>query len=100
MDEYYKKLPCRRCGQVWKWSLDKKSVPFCPRGHGCAKEELITKDSKMKFIRHSIDGTKIEVEIHDDSSLDEVLEEFQNFLRACGYMIEYNQCLVLGDMDK
>ena len=48
----------------------------------------------MKFSKHDISGTKIEMEIPDDSSLDEVLEEFQNFLRACSYTIEYNQCLV------
>ena len=32
------------------------------------------------------------------ASMDAVLEEFQNFLRACGYVIEYNQCLVLENM--
>ena len=31
--------------------------------------------------------------------MDAVLEEFQNFLRACGYVIEYNQCLVLENME-
>jgi len=40
------------------------------------------------------------MEVHDDSTLDEVLEEFQNFLRACGYVIEYNQVLTIEDMDK
>jgi len=46
------------------------------------------------------DRTKIEMEVHDESTLDEVLVEFQNFLRACGYVIEYNQCLILEDIDK
>ena len=32
----YKELPCRRCGRVWKWAFDKKSVPYCPEGYGCA----------------------------------------------------------------
>ena len=54
----------------------------------------------MKFIQHQDNGTKIKMEIDNHASLDEALEEFQNFLRACGYMIEYNQCLVLEDMDK
>ena len=45
------------------------------------------------------DRTKIEMEVHDESTLDEVLVEFQNFLRACGYVIEYNQCLVLENME-
>jgi hypothetical protein len=35
------------------------------------------------------------MEVHDESSLDEILEEFQNFLRACGYVIEYDQHLGL-----
>jgi hypothetical protein len=34
----YKELPCRRCGRVWKWAFDKKSVPYCPEGYGCTKE--------------------------------------------------------------
>jgi hypothetical protein len=47
-----------------------------------------------------MNGTKVEMEIHDDSSIPEVLEEFQNFLRACGYVIDYNKVLDLIDMDK
>ena len=54
----------------------------------------------MKFSRWDENGTKIEMEIHDESTIDEVLEEFQNFLRACGYVIEYNQCLILEDIDQ
>ena len=53
----------------------------------------------MKFSRWDENGTKIEMEVHDDSTLDEVLEEFQNFLRACGYVIEYNKVLTIEDMD-
>ena len=34
----YKELPCRRCGQLWKWALDKKSTPYCPEGYGCSEE--------------------------------------------------------------
>lgn len=54
----------------------------------------------MKFVKQDPNGTKIEMEIHDDSSIDEVLEEFQNFLRACGYFIDYNKVLDLIDMDE
>ena len=54
----------------------------------------------MKFSRWNERGTKVEMEVHDDSTLDEVLEEFQNFLRACGYMIEYNKVLTIEDMDQ
>jgi hypothetical protein len=54
----------------------------------------------MKFIKCSDDGTRIEVEIHNHSTLDEVLDEFQNFLRACGYVIEYNKVLCIADMDE
>ena len=54
----------------------------------------------MKFTRQHSDGTKVEIEITEHASMDTVLEEFQNFLRACGYVIEYNQVLCLEDMDK
>lgn len=54
----------------------------------------------MKFSRQDQYGTKIEMEVHDDSTLDDVLEGFQNFLRACGYVIEYNKVLTIEDMDK
>jgi hypothetical protein len=51
----------------------------------------------MKFIKTeryaNQDRVKIEVEVHDESTLFEVLGEFQNFLRACGYRIEYNKVL-------
>lgn len=58
----------------------------------------------MKFIKEDRYAnqarTKIEMEVHDESTLDEVLEEFQNFLRACGYVIEYNKVLTIEDMDQ
>ena len=54
----------------------------------------------MKFSRWDEHGTKIEMEVHDDSTLDEVLEEFQNFLRACGYTIEYNRVIAMVNMDE
>jgi hypothetical protein len=54
----------------------------------------------MKFSRCSDNGTKIEIEVADHSTIDEVLDEFQNFLRACGYTIGYNKVLELIDMDE
>ena len=54
----------------------------------------------MKFSRCSDDGTKIEIEMAEHAPMDNVLEEFQNFLRGCGYVVEYNQCLVLENMDE
>lgn len=54
----------------------------------------------MKFSRENYHGAKIEIEISDECALDEVLEEFQNFLRACGYVIEYNKVLAVVDMDE
>jgi len=54
----------------------------------------------MKFTHQHNDGTKIEIEMGEHASIDATLEEFQNFLRACGYVIEYNYCLVLENMDK
>lgn len=58
----------------------------------------------MKFIKSdqyaSQCRTKIEMEVHDESTLDEVLKEFENFLRACGYVIEYNKVLDLVNVDE
>jgi hypothetical protein len=54
----------------------------------------------MKFTHQHSGGTKIEIEMAEHAPMDNVLEEFQNFLRACGYVIEYNQCLILEDMDE
>ena len=58
----------------------------------------------MKFIKSdryaNQDRTRIEMEVHDECTLDEVLEEFQNFLRACGYTSEYNKVLTIMDMDE
>ena len=56
-------------------------------------------DYIMKFSKN-INGTKIEMEIDNHASLDDVLDEFQNFLRACGYIIEYNKVLTIEDMDE
>jgi len=54
----------------------------------------------MKFIQRQDNGTEIEMKIDDHASVDEVLEEFQNFLRACGYVIEYDKVLDFVDMDQ
>ena len=58
----------------------------------------------MKFIKEdryaNQNRTKIEMEVHDESTLDEILDEFQNFLRACGYVIEYNKTLDLVNIDE
>jgi len=53
----------------------------------------------MKFSKWNEHGIKVEIEVPDYSTLDEVLEEFQNFLRACGYTIEYNKILDIVDME-
>lgn len=54
----------------------------------------------MKFSRWDEHGTKIEMEVHNESTLDKVLEEFQNFLRACGYVIEYNKVLDIVEINQ
>lgn len=54
----------------------------------------------MKFSRWNEHGTKVEMEIHDESTLGEVIEEFTNFLRACGYTIDYDKTLDLVDTDE
>lgn len=46
----YKELPCRRCGRVWKWALDKKSEPYCPEGYGCTVEGPSVKESLEKIL--------------------------------------------------
>lgn len=53
----------------------------------------------MKFTHQHSDGTKIEIEMAEHASMDAVLEEFQNFLRACGYVIEYDKVLCVVSMD-
>ena len=47
----YKELPCRRCGRVWKWALDKKSEPHCPEGYGCTAEGPSIKELFDEVIR-------------------------------------------------
>lgn len=58
----------------------------------------------MKFIKteHYANQVraKIEMEVHDENTLSEVLQEFTNFLRACGYVIDYNKVLDLVDVDE
>jgi len=49
----------------------------------------------MKFTHQHSNGTKIEIEMLEEPSIDAVLEDFQNFLRACGYVMDYNNYLVL-----
>ena len=55
----------------------------------------------IKFSNYDADsGTNIEVSVHDNSTLEEVLVEFQNFLRGCGYVILYDQSLELVYIDE
>jgi len=54
----------------------------------------------MTFSKQYENGTQVRFEICDDLTLPEVLEEFQNFLRACGYTIEYNKVLDIVEMDE
>ena len=53
----------------------------------------------MKFTHQHSDGTKIEIEMSENASMDVVLGEFENFLRACGYVIEYDKALCVVSMD-
>jgi hypothetical protein len=54
----------------------------------------------IKFIKFEEDTfTRIEFQISDESNLSEVLETIVLFLRASGYMIEYNKTLDLVDID-
>ena len=63
----------------------------------------ILKEKKMiRFTKHDEGGmlSRIEFQISDESSLDEVLEAMTSFLRACGYTIEYNKVLDLVNIDE
>lgn len=53
MNKDYQELPCRRCGRIWKWSLDKTSTPYCPKGHGCAGEPTI--EEKIDKLQRDVD---------------------------------------------
>jgi len=53
----------------------------------------------MKFTDTLSGGIEITVEIPDDATVDEVLEVFTNFLRACGYVIPTEQSMMLVDDD-
>jgi hypothetical protein len=55
-------------------------------------------ECKMKLTYES-KGDIVEVEIHEHATLDEVLEGMQNFLRACGYVIPYDEALTLEKID-
>lgn len=54
----------------------------------------------MKFIKEREGGHRIEFEISNEATLDEVFEEFENFLRGAGYVIEYNKILDLVKRDE
>jgi len=42
----------------------------------------------------------IEISIASEATLDEMLEAYTNFLRVCGYTINYDQVLDFVEMDK
>ena len=53
----------------------------------------------MKFEKQQQNGTRIIMEIDENSTLDEVFDAFTHFLRAVGYVIEYNQVLDLVEAE-
>ena len=53
----------------------------------------------MKFINEDHTGMKVTVEIPDESTIEQALDAFMGFLRASGYVIDYNKTLVLEDYD-
>jgi hypothetical protein len=52
----------------------------------------------MKFIRE-YESNRIEMEIPDYYTIDEVLDEFTSFLRACGYVIDYNKTIEMVNVE-
>lgn len=54
----------------------------------------------MKFEQEQRNGTKVSIEISDESTIDDACEAFQNFLRACGYVINYNEVIAVINMDE
>lgn len=53
----------------------------------------------MKFTHTRDDGTKIEFDLSDDLTIDQILEHFQAFMIAVGYHIPIDECLVFEKME-
>lgn len=42
---------------------------------------------------------KIEFTVNDEASVDEMLEVYQDFMRACGYQIASNEAIIIDTME-
>jgi hypothetical protein len=49
----------------------------------------------MKFSNKNDYGNEIEYSVPEGSDLDDVLDSFVDFLRGCGYNIDYSKCLAI-----
>ena len=49
----------------------------------------------MKFSHKNDYGNELEYTVPEGSDLDDVLDSFIDFLRGCGYNIDYSKCLAL-----
>jgi hypothetical protein len=56
------------------------------------------KQNIIRFENH--DATKVSVEISSGSTLPEVFEAFEQFLRASGYTIPYDKQIDMVDIDE
>jgi hypothetical protein len=68
---HFKELPCRRCGHVWKWSLDKKDTPYCPEGYGCRKEEKNIPKRSLGDILSELSEIQEDIEKQTEADMDE-----------------------------
>jgi len=50
----------------------------------------------MKFTRKDSDKS-VKIEISNESTIDEALEAFRDFLRACGYTINYDEVIIISN---
>jgi hypothetical protein len=62
---------------------------------------VMNNQQKQNIIRfENYDTTKVSVEISSSSTLPEVFEAFEQFLRASGYTIPYNKQIDMVDIDE
>lgn len=55
----------------------------------------------IKFLKTNKEtGVNIEYQIGEDLTINEVLDEFTHFMRACGYTIDYDMQLDLVAVDE
>lgn len=52
----------------------------------------------MRFEK-TIEGEKVIIELHEHATIEEALDAFERFLRACSYTVPYDQTLEFVNND-